>query len=111
MHWPYCQRRCTYCNFNKYIDRNVDHERMRQCLVTEARSLISMSGIKRITSVFFGGGTPSLAQPQTLEAVLDAVSELVEVPSRVEISMEGNPTSVGLRKLRDFKAAGTSDNS
>ena len=107
VHWPYCQRRCTYCNFNKYIEPNVDHEKMQQCLVQEARTLIAGSGVKRIRSVFFGGGTPSLAKPQTLQAILEAVSGMVMVPYDAEISMEGNPTSVGLAKLREFKQAGT----
>ncbi|XP_022093495.1 radical S-adenosyl methionine domain-containing protein 1, mitochondrial-like [Acanthaster planci] len=106
VHWPYCQRRCTYCNFNKYIDKVVDHAKMQQCLVQEARTLIDQSGIKRIKSVFFGGGTPSLAKPQTLQAVLDTVSGLVDVSSNAEVTMEGNPTSVGRTKLQDFKLAG-----
>ncbi|XP_038062293.1 radical S-adenosyl methionine domain-containing protein 1, mitochondrial-like [Patiria miniata] len=106
VHWPYCQRRCTYCNFNKYIDSNVDHTKMQQCLVREVQTLIDMSGIKRIKSVFFGGGTPSLAKPQTLQAVLDTVAGVVDLPSNAEVTMEGNPTSVGRYKLRDFKHAG-----
>ncbi|XP_071808239.1 radical S-adenosyl methionine domain-containing protein 1, mitochondrial-like [Asterias amurensis] len=106
VHWPYCQRRCTYCNFNKYISSNVDNDKMQQCLVREAKTLIQESGVKRIKSVFFGGGTPSLAQPKTLSAILEAVSGVVSLPNDAEVSMEGNPTSVGRIKLLEFKLAG-----
>ncbi|XP_041485519.1 radical S-adenosyl methionine domain-containing protein 1, mitochondrial-like [Lytechinus variegatus] len=106
VHWPYCKKRCTYCNFNKYVTPTIDQDRMRACLTREARTLIRLSGIKRVNSIFFGGGTPSLAEPRVLEGVIDAVREMVVMPTDVEITMEANPTSVEMKRLEDFKSAG-----
>nr|XP_054773798.1 radical S-adenosyl methionine domain-containing protein 1, mitochondrial-like [Lytechinus pictus] len=106
VHWPYCKKRCTYCNFNKYVTPTIDQDRMRACLTREARTLIRRSGIKRVNSIFFGGGTPSLAEPRVLEGVIDAVREMVVMPTDVEITMEANPTSVEMKRLEDFKSAG-----
>ncbi|XP_011663070.2 radical S-adenosyl methionine domain-containing protein 1, mitochondrial-like [Strongylocentrotus purpuratus] len=106
VHWPYCQKRYTYCNFNKYVTPTIDQNRMRACLVREAQTLIKLSGVKQVNSIFFGGGTPSLAEPRVLEGVIEAVKELVAMPTDVEISMEANPTSVEMKKLEDFKSAG-----
>lgn len=106
VHWPFCKRRCTYCNFNKYISESVDHERMRQCLQKETETLINGSTVKTVTSVFFGGGTPSLAEPNTLAAVLETAASVAALAPDTEVSMEINPTSMETDKLRDFKAAG-----
>ena len=106
IHWPFCQRRCTYCNFNKYIDRSTDHQRMRDCLVTETATLLKLSGVKRIRSIFFGGGTPSLALPSTFYDVIDTVAKLVALDDDAEITMEANPTSIETSKMKEFKAAG-----
>ncbi|BFZ03566.1 hypothetical protein BsWGS_06605 [Bradybaena similaris] len=106
VHWPYCKRRCTYCNFNKYIDKSVDHQRMKSCLIKEAETLMCVAGVKEITSVFFGGGTPSLAKPETIQSFLDAVCHKVYVSDTSEISMEINPTFLEVNNLRLFKSAG-----
>ena len=67
VHWPYCEKKCTYCDFNKYVSPNVDHERMKNCIVDEIGHQLQDSSVKNISSVFFGGGTPSLALPSTIE--------------------------------------------
>nr|XP_008102717.1 PREDICTED: radical S-adenosyl methionine domain-containing protein 1, mitochondrial [Anolis carolinensis] len=106
LHWPYCEKRCSYCNFNKYIPRNIDESRMRNCLIQEARTLIQFSQVQRITSVYFGGGTPSLASPLTIAAVLDAISRDVFVAEGTEITLEANPTSADALCLAEFQKAG-----
>ena len=106
VHWPFCQRRCTYCNFNKYIDRTTDHDRMRRCLVTETAHLLELSGVRRVKSIFFGGGTPSLALPSTFHDVIETVAGLVDLDDDAEITMEANPTSMETEKMKEFKAAG-----
>ncbi|ELU03176.1 hypothetical protein CAPTEDRAFT_209904 [Capitella teleta] len=83
-HWPYCEKRCTYCNFNKYINPSVDHERMRKCLVTETQSLLEISGVSLIKSIFFGGGTPSLAHPETIGKVIETVKRSVNLAADAE---------------------------
>uniref|UniRef100_A0A670JDB1 Radical S-adenosyl methionine domain-containing protein n=1 Tax=Podarcis muralis TaxID=64176 RepID=A0A670JDB1_PODMU len=104
--WPYCEKRCSYCNFNKYIPRNLDEQKMRNCLVQEAQTLIQLSQVKRITSVFFGGGTPSLANPLTIAAVLDTVSQCAHLAEGTEVTLEANPTSADASCLAEFQKAG-----
>lgn len=106
LHWPYCKQICSFCNFNKYISKNVDHDRMRKCLVTETETLLKLSGVKKISSVYFGGGTPSLAEPSTISSVLEAVSTICYIPSEAEVTLEANPTSAETEKLSHFHAAG-----
>ncbi|XP_014784514.1 radical S-adenosyl methionine domain-containing protein 1, mitochondrial [Octopus bimaculoides] len=106
VHWPYCAKRCTYCNFNKYINSNVDNIRMTDSLVTETKALLKLSGVKQITSIFFGGGTPSLAPPSTIQRIIECVKQVANLSNRAEITLEANPTALEFQKLRDFKAAG-----
>ncbi|KAG2460618.1 RSAD1 protein, partial [Polypterus senegalus] len=104
--WPYCQRRCTYCNFNKYVKPAVDHDLMQQCLVRESETLLHLSQIKRISSVYFGGGTPSLAKPATIAKLLETFSKCAQLPDDTEVTLEVNPTSAGASKLAEFRSAG-----
>ncbi|KAL1417674.1 hypothetical protein MTO96_026640 [Rhipicephalus appendiculatus] len=105
VHWPYCEKRCTYCNFNKYISRNVDHDLMSECLVRELTTVFRSSNISTITTVFFGGGTPSLMRPGDVERFLQAVSRLTAAPIQ-EVTLECNPSPSARDSLRDFKEAG-----
>ena len=88
LHWPFCRKRCTYCNFNKYIPKAsgdgdgkgrqrpaMDQGRMRACLVAELENSLFLSGIERVPSVFFGGGTPSLMEPKTVKVIREIVFE------------------------------------
>ncbi|XP_073902102.1 radical S-adenosyl methionine domain-containing protein 1, mitochondrial isoform X2 [Castor canadensis] len=106
VHWPYCEKRCSYCHFNKYIPRGVEEAAMRNCLVIEAQTLLRFSGVRRVDSVFFGGGTPSLASPHTVAAVLEAVAQAAHLPADSEVTLEANPTSAPSPKLAGFGAAG-----
>ncbi|XP_075417741.1 radical S-adenosyl methionine domain-containing protein 1, mitochondrial [Tenrec ecaudatus] len=106
VHWPYCEKRCSYCNFNKYIARGVEEAAVRSCLVTEAQTLLRISGVRRVESVFFGGGTPSLASPHTVGAVLEAVAQAAHLPADTEVTLEANPTSSPGSRLAAFGTAG-----
>ncbi|KAL4659232.1 radical S-adenosyl methionine domain-containing protein 1, mitochondrial isoform X1 [Arapaima gigas] len=106
VHWPYCLRRCSYCNFNKYIPRGVSQTAMRACLERETETLLQLSQVSRITSVFFGGGTPSLAPPSTIAAVLETAARHTHLEGGAEVTLEVNPTPVGASTLRDFRLAG-----
>ncbi|ORX96100.1 radical SAM enzyme [Basidiobolus meristosporus CBS 931.73] len=107
VHWPYCKSKCTYCNFNRYINPRPDHDRMEAALISELSDAITRGYEGRtINSVYFGGGTPSLAKPTTFQRILDEISRRCYLPSDAEISIEGNPTSVETSKLVDFKAIG-----
>ncbi|NXJ88317.1 RSAD1 protein, partial [Corythaixoides concolor] len=104
--WPYCRKRCSYCSFNKYVVPAVDEAAVRACLVREARTLLRLSQVHSVTSVFFGGGTPSLATPRTIAAVLEAVAGAAHLPDGAEVTLEANPGSAGTPRLAGFRAAG-----
>lgn len=106
VHWPYCAQLCSYCNFNKYVRAGIDHNLMRKALIKELRTFIKMSGFATVTSIYFGGGTPSLAEPATIQAVIDEVAKLCHLPANAEIDLEANPSSAGQSVLRDFQQAG-----
>ncbi|XP_016318833.1 radical S-adenosyl methionine domain-containing protein 1, mitochondrial-like isoform X2 [Sinocyclocheilus anshuiensis] len=104
--WLYCLKRCSYCNFNKYILQNQNHAVMTECLQKETQTSLQLSQVSRISSVFFGGGTPSLAQPSTIAAVLETVSKHTGLSDDAEVTLEVNPTPAGKARLKDFTAAG-----
>ncbi|GAA6080087.1 radical S-adenosyl methionine domain-containing protein 1, mitochondrial isoform X1 [Tachysurus ichikawai] len=106
IHWPYCLKRCSYCNFNKYIPRSVDNKVMTECLQQETQTLLQLSRVSQISSVFFGGGTPSLAQASTVAAVLETVSAHTRLCDHAEVTLEVNPASAGRTALPDFLSAG-----
>ncbi len=106
IHWPFCLAKCPYCDFNSHVRDRIDQDRfgaaLRRELATEALRL----GRRRLTSVFFGGGTPSLMNPGTVAALLDDAARLFEPAGDIEITLEANPTSVEAGRLRGFRAAG-----
>lgn len=106
VHWPYCAKMCSYCNFNKYIRNHVDNTRMTNCMVKEVETLIKFSGITEIKSVYFGGGTPSLAESGMIASVIQTVQSSVTLPENAEITLEANPTTTERAKLKEFKDAG-----
>ncbi len=106
VHWPFCQAKCPYCDFNSHVVRSVDHAAWREALVSEiARSARDLSG-RQVTSVFFGGGTPSLMEPDIVEAVLGAISQAWRQSNDIEITLEANPTSVEAHRFEAFRLAG-----
>lgn len=106
VHWPYCLRRCTYCNFNKYIPRENKDRLVTRCLQQEAETLLQLSQVSSVTSVFFGGGTPSLAHPSAIAAILETISGQVQLSDEAEVTLEVNPTPAGRSKLEDYRSAG-----
>lgn len=70
IHWPYCRRKCTYCNFNKYVAKKVDNERMISSLLQEWETVSRETGVNQPTSIFFGGGTPSLMQHKDTKQII-----------------------------------------
>ncbi len=106
IHWPFCLSKCPYCDFNSHVRETVDEARWRKALLRELDSVAALSPDRRIESVFFGGGTPSLMAPATVGALLDRVAEHWSVAGDVEITLEANPTSVERERLADIRAAG-----
>ncbi|XP_063266185.1 radical S-adenosyl methionine domain-containing protein 1, mitochondrial isoform X2 [Prinia subflava] len=106
VHWPYCRKRCSYCNFNTYVVPAADEAALRACLLREAQTLLRLGRVHSVTSVFFGGGTPSLASPATVAAVLEAVAGAAHLPAGAEVTLEANPSSTSTSRLAGFRAAG-----
>jgi oxygen-independent coproporphyrinogen-3 oxidase len=107
IHWPYCSSKCPYCDFNSYVSDMVDHASWRDAYMSELEYYSSVTDAgKVVTSVFFGGGTPSLMEPQTVETVLSTISKFWDVSDDLEVTLEANPTSVEAGKFRSFRNAG-----
>lgn len=106
VHWPFCLSKCPYCDFNSHVREGVDQARWRAALMAELGHFASATAGRTLTSVFFGGGTPSLMEPATVAALLDrALSHWSAAPD-LEVTLEANPTSVEAARLADFRAAG-----
>ncbi len=106
VHWPFCLSKCPYCDFNSYAAEASDHARWRQAYRNELAWFAGRTPGRTVGSVFFGGGTPSLMEPATVAAVLDAVAGHWTLADDAEITLEANPTSVEAGKFLDFRAAG-----
>lgn len=106
VHWPFCLAKCPYCDFNSHVSRTVDHGAWRAALVAEMRHMRALTGPRRLDTVFFGGGTPSLMQPATVAALIEEADRLWGLAEGAEITLEANPTSVEAEKFRSYAAAG-----
>jgi len=106
IHWPFCLAKCPYCDFNSHVSRSIDHDMWRKALLTELRHSAKLTGPRKVDTVFFGGGTPSLMQAETVSALIDEVDKLWGLQPNAEISLEANPTSVEAQKFSDFSNAG-----
>ena len=107
IHWPFCAAKCPYCDFNSHVrHRPVDQERFARAFATELAAMRERSGPREVTSIFLGGGTPSLMKPETVGAVLDAVAKNWTVPAGIEVTLEANPSSVEAGRFRGYRAAG-----
>ncbi|MGE0502732.1 MAG: radical SAM family heme chaperone HemW [Rhizobiaceae bacterium] len=107
VHWPFCAAKCPYCDFNSHVrHRPVDQPRFAAALAREMAAMRAKTGPRDVTSVFLGGGTPSLMDPATVGAVLDAVAANWTVPDGIEVTLEANPSSVEAGRFRGYRAAG-----
>lgn len=107
VHWPFCAAKCPYCDFNSHVRHQpVDQDRFVAAFLKEMEWMRAMSGPRTVTSIFMGGGTPSLMRPETVAAVLDGIARHWHVPDGIEITMEANPSSVEADRFRGYRAAG-----
>ena len=107
IHWPFCAAKCPYCDFNSHVRHQpVDQERFAAAFLKEMDTMRALSGPKTVTSIFMGGGTPSLMNPQTVETILDGIAARWHVPAGIEVTMEANPSSVEAERFRGYRAAG-----
>jgi len=107
IHWPFCAAKCPYCDFNSHVRHQpVDQERFVAAFETELATMRDRTGPREVTSIFLGGGTPSLMKPETVGAVLEAVARHWTVPEGIEVTLEANPSSVEAERFRGYRAAG-----
>lgn len=107
VHWPFCAAKCPYCDFNSHVRHQpVDQPRFVAAFLREMAEARRLSGPRTVTSIFMGGGTPSLMEPGTVEAILNGISNAWHVPDDIEITMEANPSSVEATRFKGYRAAG-----
>ncbi len=106
IHWPFCQSKCPYCDFNSHVASTIDHEAWRAAYRKEIEYYAQELPGRRVTSIFFGGGTPSLMEPKTVENVLQDIARHWICAEDIEITLEANPGSVEAQKFADFRKAG-----
>ena len=107
LHWPFCLSKCPYCDFNSHVRHAaVDEARFLRAFTAEIAATAARVPGRMVSTIFFGGGTPSLMQPATVGAILDAVARHWSIAPDVEITLEANPTSVEATRFRGYRAAG-----
>lgn len=106
VHWPFCVSKCPYCDFNSHVRAGVDQDAWREALLADLRHEAALLPGRRVGSVFFGGGTPSLMPPATVAAVLEAASQAWSFAPDVEVTLEANPSSVEAARFADLAATG-----
>src|SRR5215472_4395549 len=106
IHWPFCLAKCPYCDFNSHVRERIPQARFRDALRRELAWEAARLGRRRLTSIFFGGGTPSLMEPETVAALIRDAHRLFDPAEDIEITLEANPTSVEAARFAAFRDAG-----
>jgi putative oxygen-independent coproporphyrinogen III oxidase len=107
VHWPFCLSKCPYCDFNSHVRHGgVDEARFLRAYQTEIAATAARVPGRTVSSIFFGGGTPSLMQPSSVQTILDCIGKHWSVAPDVEVTLEANPTSVEATRFRGYRAAG-----
>jgi oxygen-independent coproporphyrinogen-3 oxidase len=106
IHWPFCLSRCPYCDFNAHVREIIPQQRFRDALRRDLAWEAERLGPRSLGSIFFGGGTPSLMEPETVAVLLEDARELFDVRNDVEITLEANPTSIETSRLAALRGAG-----
>ena len=107
VHWPFCLSKCPYCDFNSHVRHaGVDEDRFERAFAREIETTARRIGSREVTSIFLGGGTPSLMRPQTVGHVLETIGKYWRVAADVEVTLEANPSSVEATRFTGYRAAG-----
>ncbi len=107
VHWPFCLSKCPYCDFNSHVRHTaIDQDRYVRAFTREIEATAARTPGRTVTSVFLGGGTPSLMEPRTVGGVLDAIAKYWSVAPDIEVTLEANPTSVEATRFRGYRTAG-----
>ena len=106
IHWPFCQSKCPYCDFNSHVSSNINHDAWTKAYLSEISKNHRHSSEKILNTVFFGGGTPSLMPSKTIEAIINHILALWKTSNQLEITLEANPTSIDVSRFKEYKSAG-----
>lgn len=106
VHWPFCVSKCPYCDFNSHVRATIDEAGWREALLADLAHEAARTPGRRVASIFFGGGTPSLMDPATVGAILDAVARHWHLDPACEVTLEANPSSVEAARFAGFATAG-----
>ena len=106
VHWPFCVSKCPYCDFNSHVRANIDQAQWRDALLADLAHEARLLPGRTLTSIFFGGGTPSLMDPATVEAIIEAATGHWTASGDIEITLEANPNSVEAARFADLATAG-----
>jgi len=107
IHWPFCLSKCPYCDFNSHVRHSgIDEARFVRAFTAEIAAIAARVPGRTVSTIFIGGGTPSLMQPATVAAVLDAVARHWRIAPGAEVTLEANPTSVEATRFLGYRAAG-----
>ncbi len=106
LHWPFCQSKCPYCDFNSHVSASIDQDRWARAYLSELDRMGSLTSDRVLRSVFFGGGTPSLMEPALVDTILRKVRATWSCANDIEITLEANPTSVEAGRFAGVRDAG-----
>ena len=106
VHWPFCQAKCPYCDFNSHVVADVQQNLWRNALVSEIERYANEVDSPVLDSIFFGGGTPSLMPAETVGAIIEAARKHWPASNEIEITLEANPTSVEAGRFQAYRNAG-----
>ncbi len=106
VHWPFCVSKCPYCDFNSHVRASIDQDEWHSALLADLAHEAALLPGRRLGSIFFGGGTPSLMDPTTAEAIIAAAKEHWPVSDDLEVTLEANPNSAEAEKFSDLAIAG-----
>ncbi len=106
IHWPFCLAKCPYCDFNSHVREKINQEDFNNAYLKEIDHYQEILSTSVISSIFFGGGTPSLMEPRLINNILSHLHKLSSFEPNIEITLEANPTSIESNKFKNFKASG-----
>ena len=106
VHWPFCVSKCPYCDFNSHVRASIDQDAWREALLADLAHEARLLPGRKLTSIFFGGGTPSLMDPATVDAVISAARDHWTPADDIEVTLEANPNSVETARFADLRTAG-----
>lgn len=106
VHWPFCQAKCPYCDFNSHVTANVDQKKWVKAYISELKRHAQLVPNRVLNAIFFGGGTPSLMQPETVAAVIEAARDIWPFANDIEITLEANPGSVEAGRFVGYRDGG-----